>query len=437
MGIAVDPRGPVHGFTPTRGYGDNEFAEILVSGGVPYFGYHGDDLMYGFVPLFSSEDNALFIPDANALLAVAGVGASVFDNISTIAAVSDSNFDVPPGTGRSFGFHLYTGSGAPAGLHASYLSKRGETSVTLSGTLEGAVDGVRVAVLNAQREPLTVAEVENGTFEVELLPGTYALQAGAEGHPLSEIVEVELGADGGAATVTLPETARLDFAVRRVPLDGDSTSTACRIDVIGPAGQSWDWDAWRPLADVRGDSPPEGYGAVRYARHCDSTLDGSIKVPPGRYLVVVSHGPAHSVLQEVVDLAIDASVTVSGQLYEVIDTSAYVGMDCHVHSVDSPDSNISIEDRVLSYLAEDIRLIVATDHDRLTDFEPAIEAMGWQGRWKRRRGNNAICLWPLYRLSRRWTTVSRSWATDHAGGDGPRHPTTNLDGPRGNGAQVN
>ena len=115
---------------------------------MPYFGYHGDDLVYGFVPLHPEGGTALNIPDTSALLAVAGVGAAIFDSPDTISSVLYSSFTVPAGEARSFGYYAYVGSGDPAGLHASYLELRGEAPVALSGTLDGAVVGASVAVLD-------------------------------------------------------------------------------------------------------------------------------------------------------------------------------------------------------------------------------------------------------------------------------------------------
>ncbi len=287
---------------------------------------------------------------------------------------------------------------------------------------------------------MTVTDAGAGTFEFRLMPGAYSLRAGAIGHPLSEIVSVEVEEDGATAALVLPGAAALEFDVKAISPAGDSTETACRVDLIGPAVPTFVEADWRLFANVRGDAPPQGYTAVRYARHCDSAQDGIIKAPPGRYLAVVSHGPMHSVYREVVDLTADAPVKVTGTVHEVVDTAGYIGMDCHIHSVHSPDSKVTIEDRVLGYLAEDVRLVIPTDHDQLTDFAPTIETMGLSDRMGSVVGVETtpfvyghVIAFPQIMDP----TLSDRGAPDHAGGDGPSlAPPQIWAAQRANGARV-
>lgn len=142
----------------------------------------------------------------------------------------------------------------------------------------------------------------------------------------------------------------------------------------------------RPLAVhvlVRGlDGTPEprfehaarvlGEGASLYL------LDGraDLRLAPGRYSVVASHGPAYSILRDVVTVEEGAERRVAGALREVVDTSAWVAGDFHLHAAPSPDSTVTLEARLATLVSEGIDLAVATDHNRVVDYGPTARRMG-------------------------------------------------------------
>ena len=55
---------------------------------------------------------------------------------------------------------------------------------------------------------------------------------------VSEVVAVELGEDGAAATVTLPETAQLEFEIVTTPLVGEPAAAAERARVAVGEGRA-------------------------------------------------------------------------------------------------------------------------------------------------------------------------------------------------------
>jgi hypothetical protein len=62
-------------------------------------------------------------------------------------------------------------------------------------------------------------------------------------------------------------------------------------------------------------------------------------------------------------------------LERVIDTKGYVSADFHVHSARSNDTSLPLEDRVGSYVTENVEVIVSTDHNYITDFAPVLRKM--------------------------------------------------------------
>ena len=70
------------------------------------------------------------------------------------------------------------------------------------------------------------------------------------------------------------------------------------------------------------------------------------------------------------------TTNVNAQIAKVIDTTGFVSADFHVHSIDSPDSETTREERVVSMLAEGVDFFASTDHDFRSDFQPDIVALG-------------------------------------------------------------
>jgi hypothetical protein len=107
----------------------------------------------------------------------------------------------------------------------------------------------------------------------------------------------------------------------------------------------------------------------------------ALTVPPGAYEVVVSRGPEWSIFPDSwpiqgwpVDLT-NGDQSVSVTLGHVIDTRGWIGADLHVHAVNSSDSSVANDRRVMSFMGEGVGVICSTDHDFITDFAPTIHAL--------------------------------------------------------------
>jgi hypothetical protein len=98
--------------------------------------------------------------------------------------------------------------------------------------------------------------------------------------------------------------------------------------------------------------------------------------PGGPYRLIATRGPewdsASQIIQPV--SAVNGPYTLT--LHHVIDTAGYVGCDLHQHSINSPDSPVSWEERVKMNVADGLDFFAATDHDFITDFTPVIERLG-------------------------------------------------------------
>jgi len=379
VGVVVDGRGLIDDFVPGRGYGPNGFDEIFAAvPGAPWVAQHGPDVAYGLLPLHGEVDGALDRPPESAVLSIQGITAVVYDHESLLDAVSKPNLTIPVGGARSFGYQLFVDRGDVASVSAWALVESGAGAglETVTGTVAGAAphsaEGTRVAVFDAEGAPVTAAQVVDGRFSVDLPPGTWQLVPATRAQGFGPPVDVETPGDGEDVVLTLPEPATLAWDVQVRGLDGETRPAACRVTLVGSHLEEVEL---RPAFDPRKDPLPAAFSAVRYSRHCDSAADGPLQAPAGRYLAVVTRGPRHDLVRELVDLVAGETTTLTGTLVEVVDTSGYVGMDCHLHALSSPDSKIAEADKVLAYLGEDVDFLVATDHDYLTDLSGAIEAL--------------------------------------------------------------
>jgi len=134
--------------------------------------------------------------------------------------------------------------------------------------------------------------------------------------------------------------------------------------------------------------PADADGRVVRAGRSLFLLDGRTRVsmPVGRYRVTASHGTAYTLSVAEVDVTPGETSTAGGELHAAIDTSGWVSGDFHLHSAPSPDSDVSLEERVESLVAEGVELAVATDHNRITDFSASVHALGQEKRLGTARG---------------------------------------------------
>ncbi len=179
--------------------------------------------------------------------------------------------------------------------------------------------------------------------------------ATAHGHAPSEAAIVTAGA---RARLEIPPGGQLLVKIR----DEAGALVPGRIRVLGIEGSA------------APDFGPEHRAAG--AKQTVITVTGEIEVaiPTGRYRVLVSRGPEFDLRKEEVEVTATRSATIDVSLAHVIDPRRWVPSDLHVHAAPSPDSEVSLDDRVASLVAEGIRFAVPTEHNQVGDYGPAIAA---------------------------------------------------------------
>ncbi|MEQ9319657.1 MAG: CehA/McbA family metallohydrolase [Polyangiaceae bacterium] len=103
---------------------------------------------------------------------------------------------------------------------------------------------------------------------------------------------------------------------------------------------------------------------------------GERPLPPGRYRVRIQRGFEYTRHETDVEVDADRTVTVRADLERVVRTAGYLSADLHVHALPSSDAPTLLEDRVLSLAAVGVEVAVATDHNAVTDYAPAIAKLG-------------------------------------------------------------
>ncbi|GIW41133.1 MAG: hypothetical protein KatS3mg076_1710 [Candidatus Binatia bacterium] len=109
------------------------------------------------------------------------------------------------------------------------------------------------------------------------------------------------------------------------------------------------------------------------------THNGKVKerIRPGTYTIYVSRGIEYTIQKlENVVVPSGGTVELAASLRRVVDTTGYMSADFHIHSGRSLDSSAPFEDRVRSFAGEGLEVMVSTDHDITTDYEPVIKKLG-------------------------------------------------------------
>ncbi len=107
-----------------------------------------------------------------------------------------------------------------------------------------------------------------------------------------------------------------------------------------------------------------------------ATGKGARTIPPGTYRIYASRGLEYDV--DVVEIVVPEQkpVKVSFNLKRSVDTKGWIAVDPHMHCSNSFDSAVSLEDRIVSCVAEGLEFMVMSDHDFVTDPMPTIRKLG-------------------------------------------------------------
>ncbi len=277
----------------------------------------------------------------------------------------------------------------------------GEKFVTLTGKIERAgalrLDGERETMIlisegkesdrAAARTPWSTGVPDaQGGFSMRVPAGkSYFVEVHAFGQKQIGKDFPSVTADTDLGTFVLPSTARVTFdvtdAISGLPLDAEifvvPADAATKDRLAGSLlGQFTVCSPW--LGPPPGASPACNRILVRSGA-------ATAEVPVGSFFLYAFHGPFWSLGRQEVTLipvgAGQAGQTFTFKLQQLgLPLIGSLGADLHVHGAASFDSSIPDLDRVLSFSASALDVIVATDHDVVYDYGALVVQLGLSGK---------------------------------------------------------
>ena len=187
------------------------------------------------------------------------------------------------------------------------------------------------------------------------------LAAWHPGHAAGEAVAVD--ANGTSAALSLPASATL--AVRATE---DGAPVPVRVQVYGTPGTS-----------VPAAPAPWGEESLSRGRVlAEFPTDGRVTapIPPGRWRVVVSRGPAYEIVDQTITAVAGETVTVDAAMQRVIPRAGVLCGDFHIHTHRSADSEDDARLKVASGVADGLEVLARSEHEYVADFQGIIEEMG-------------------------------------------------------------
>ncbi|MCC7537925.1 MAG: carboxypeptidase regulatory-like domain-containing protein [Deltaproteobacteria bacterium] len=428
MGFLADLGSHVDAYIPGVGFGAVDLSNI-VSVDLPAAPWVGGQAR-GQAWAIGPSDGA-----SVAGLVVVGVGAGLFGATSLPDVIGGGGriLTLEPGRGTRIATRMAIGRdlGATGGLLTARQSAP-RAMVTGRVTMGGEpVVGARIGVTDDAGD--SVGELDpgdhaagagvtddDGRFAIDVAPGDVHVLVGGDSlatpEPVSGTADAGESLDVGTIDVASPALLAL-----RV-LDPSGAIIPAKISLVG--AKTTTEDSRVRDSDYTGTSHGIAQAAF-YAPGAPAphpSPERPLRVPPGRYRLVISRGPEWSIHEEVLTLAAGESRAIEARLARVVDTTGYVATDFHQHAQSSADSPVLNLDRVLSYLAEGAEVIASSEHDVLVDYQPIVEELGYDAYLRAVVGVEStpwdyghFNAWPLEMDPR----SPNGGAPDWGGGEGP------------------
>ena len=266
-----------------------------------------------------------------------------------------------PGEERTYNVILAPGASPAAAYGAVASLSRPSGRLEGRAVTTGGEPAVHAAILvEAEGVELPAYPASDGLFGFVLPAGEYALRLEDIGR---EPVERK-------AAVRRGKTARVDFElepasrVKFVVNDAQGRPSPCKVQFLGIDG-----------------TPTPNFGTHYRAHgndHQYQSHDGRFtqQVPPGKYLIRITRGPEHDLVERRIEVKPGELVEVTATLRRSVDTTGWVACDFHAHSTPSGDNYCNTDDRIINFAAEHLEFIPTTEHNRLYSWEPHIKKLG-------------------------------------------------------------
>lgn len=389
LGAAAWPSDQTHALVHNDG--NFGFGGFNLQTGVPWFAASSGDAAWAF----TFETGSMARTNVSGVEAILDMTQFVGDPL--VLGAADS-----VGESRSFRAFLSVGATDEASAIGPLLQAfpsfagREATTRTLEGTVTASEDGRALA--NASID----LQVDRGTNDWSTFD---RLRTDASGHFSGLIPVVPPDARPRRALVHVagrpdPAPIALDDATSPLPPVVVDPAGGLTVHVRDDGGH--DIAARISLYDADGHRkyvffvPPEG---------------GTFPVEPGDYVAAASHGYEFSTVQSALPVPSGDPQTWTVTLRKAMDTTGWLSYDGHVHAGPSPDSDLPLDTRFASVVADGLEVAVHTEHEIIVNDKEALEASRWAGLMVSVIGEEVTATTPEH-LSLYGTTVNPE--------DGPR-----------------
>jgi hypothetical protein len=166
---------------------------------------------------------------------------------------------------------------------------------------------------------------------------------------------------------TLPPMGGLTYEVR----DADGGALIpCKLTLLGVEGTA------TPQFTRNDIGRQEGEAVVAFNRVMSIAGVGVVPLPLGIYDVYISRGPEWDLFVARRVRVTQKGAVVQARLKHVVDSHGWISGDFHVHAAASSDSHVPMHDRVYEFVSDGVELLVATDHNIVSDYAPIIQELG-------------------------------------------------------------
>jgi hypothetical protein len=309
--------------------------------------------------------------------------------LNLILGIVGPNYTIPADEVLSLRRYFAVGDGTVA----SIANIRDELFGIETSEIRGAVssDGqplqnaqvVVYQVLDDQTNPPSLFMVNHsrtdasGEYSLSLPTGKYEIRANMEGYLYPENDPSPLVVTAGADIIRdfeMPASGYLEVTVIDETGPGPAKIQLVGFDPSPPLANTVGGGVAGVFGDISADGLP--YGIAQAAFIDRDGASEKITVEPGNYQLVVSRGPRYSVFKKDIAITPGKVTTVQAEIVKLFDTDGFVHGDFHVHSIDSPDAEVTREERVAVMLAEGIDFFTPSDHGVRSDFLPTLQSMG-------------------------------------------------------------
>jgi hypothetical protein len=284
--------------------------------------------------------------------------------------------------------YLIVGTGDVASIRDVVHEIRGYTTGKLAGWVRNTVTRapeaeVSIVTLDASGKPYNQhLSSDEGLFVGTYEPGRYSYQVVAEGRFVTPPVPFEIVAGQQLALeIDLPQPGWV--SVRTLGEDGRPLPAKCSFVSSYEAAAtgmnpmeflySLKLGEHRRPVDLRTDDGLDP-SSREYLEHVTYTTIAEVTEPvrPGSYRVVCSRGIEYDVVETQIEVKAGQIARVEAVLPHALPTPGWVSGDYHLHATNSIDSAMNLVDRLTTVAAEGVDVAVATDHNFVTDYNPAI-----------------------------------------------------------------